>query len=224
MRARARIFLNQTHLSMKTTKTPKQNKNETRTWGQVTLLKPTSESYTTHKKRRISDTGVTTENTAPKTIADHISELEQNAAKRKANRTRARIATSTQTRSYLALNWQRGQVNAGFTSRDLRFPTPQPTTAPVFRPNQRGKGISLLPIWLRNSGVRCHACSGAAAGGEAGGQRRAAAKLPRSIRSQGIFCTNGSPRPLTAASKKGPAQAHTTPAPQQLTRFCEFPT
>jgi hypothetical protein len=62
------------------------------------------------------------------------------------------------------------------------------TTRHMFWPNQRGKATFLLPIWLRNSDSP--AC-GRRQGGP-GGPPHACAKMPRSISSRGIFCTNGS--------------------------------
>src|SRR5215831_17317006 len=86
-------------------------------------LKTARESYTRFKKG-ISNTDLTTENMAAKVVPPCMPESGQIAARRGENPTRARIRTSTKTSSYLALNWQRRQVNAGVASRDRRFPTP----------------------------------------------------------------------------------------------------
>jgi hypothetical protein len=89
---------------------------------------------------------VTAENTASKAIGDRMLESAQITA----NRTRAQIGISIGTRSYLAIKWQRGRLNARCASTDRRFPTPQPTTTHLFWPNQRRKAALLLPIWLRS--------------------------------------------------------------------------
>ena len=47
--------------------------------------------------------------------------------------------TSPRRRTYLATNWQQIDVIVLFTSKDRRFPTPQPTTSHLFWPNQRRK-------------------------------------------------------------------------------------
>jgi hypothetical protein len=106
-----------------------------------------------HKKRNAGDTGVTAENTASKAIADPMLESAQIAVDVRANRTRARIGISSETGSYVALNWQRVDINARCASRGRRFPTPQPTTSHVFRPNQRRNVRLSLRFWLPNSSV-----------------------------------------------------------------------
>jgi hypothetical protein len=77
-----------------------------------------------HKKRNGRDTGVTTENTASKAIADRILDSAQIAFDVCANRTRARIRKSIRIQSYLATKWQRGGINARCALRGRRFPTP----------------------------------------------------------------------------------------------------
>jgi hypothetical protein len=126
------------------------------------------------KKDECRETGMTTENTAQKAVADCTAGSGTIAAARCANRTRVRIGTSTQTRSYLALNWQRGQVNAGFTSRDRRFHTPQPTTSHVFWPNEQRRVSSSLPNSQPNSPFLARKCTE----GGRGSARRKSLKAP----------------------------------------------
>jgi hypothetical protein len=103
--------------------------------------------YTRIKKDESRDTDVGTENIRPKALCDRRSDSERIVAGQTA--TRANKPATL----YLAINWQRGHINTRFTSKDRRFPTPQPTTRHLFWPNQPGKAASLLPIWLRNSGI-----------------------------------------------------------------------
>jgi hypothetical protein len=63
---------------------------------------------------------------------------------------RSALVANRHPRAYLAINWQRTDTQAQFTSGDRRFPTPQPTTSHLFWPNQRRRAVSPLPIWLRN--------------------------------------------------------------------------
>jgi hypothetical protein len=102
--------------------------------------------------------------------------------------------------SYLAINWQRTDVEARFTSRGRRFPTPQPTTRHMFWPNQRRKAAFLLPIWLRNSGFLSRRYDQKVERG-AGGRHRKPSGDPRPKRAHGIFCLMD-PAPCSAASKK----------------------
>jgi hypothetical protein len=102
------------------------------------------ESYTRIKKDQSRDTDVRARNTTPKAVADRMPERGQIDAQRYANRTRARIGTSTQTRLYLALNWQRAQIGLPHTSGDRRFPTPQPTTNHLLLQLQPGTTGALL--------------------------------------------------------------------------------
>lgn len=59
--------------------------------------------------------------------------------------------TSPRWGTYLAINWQRTDVNVLFTSKDRRFPTPQVTTTHLFPPNQRRNASLLLRNWQPNS-------------------------------------------------------------------------
>jgi hypothetical protein len=105
------------------------------------------------KKEECRETGLRTENTAPIAMADRMAGWLKIAAEGCASQTTEAIATSIQTHPYLALNWQQAAAKIRHTSIDRRFPTPQPTTSHVFWPNQQRKAASLLPIWLRNSGI-----------------------------------------------------------------------
>jgi hypothetical protein len=51
--------------------------------------------------------------------------------------------------TYLALNWQRTDTKAWFTSKDRRFPTPQSTSS-LFWTNQQRKAVGSIPKLLRN--------------------------------------------------------------------------
>lgn len=118
----------------------------------LTQARPKRAQISIPPLKKDKDTGVITENTAPKAVADRMPKLGQIAARRTANRTRARIVTSAQIYSYLALNWQRAAIEVRHTSRDRRFPTPQPTTRHLFWPNRPRSATLLPPNWLRNPG------------------------------------------------------------------------
>jgi len=106
--------------------------------------------YTTTKKEK--EIGVITKNIVPKAVANRTPVFVRIAARPQANRTRSRTLTSAQFYSYLALNWQRTAAMVRNTSRDRRFPTPQPTTTHLFWPNQQRSATLLPPNWLRNPG------------------------------------------------------------------------
>jgi hypothetical protein len=174
------------------------------------------ESYTRRKKDESHHTGVTTENTAPKAVANRIPQPGQNAAQRYANRTRARIGTSTQTRSYLALNWQRAEIGLPHTSGDRRFPTPRQrrntrqkgalvTTNHLLFPHSPGASGALLPISQPISNfLRGKSPARTERGG--GGAARWAALNALTEKLAWNFMPNGSPTPPSGARKKKPRQ------------------
>jgi hypothetical protein len=202
-------------------------------------VKAPHESYTCIKKERC-DIGVTAENRATKGIADRMPKSAQIAVDACANRTRARIGISIETGSYLALNWQCGQIERQLTCRDRRFPTPlqrrssneretggehalgtvDVTTTHLFRPNQRRRATSLLPIWIRNSNILVHSYDQKPDRGE-GVRSTQPPKMPRSISSHGILCPKDSPT-LLGGLKKTPGSATATPDVGQLTACREF--
>jgi hypothetical protein len=104
--------------------------------------------YTTPKKEK--EIGVITKNIVPKAVANRIPVFVRIAARPNANRTRARTLTSAQFYSYLALNWQWTAATVRNTSRDRRFPTPQPTTRHLVSFCYRGSAAFLLRIWRPN--------------------------------------------------------------------------
>jgi hypothetical protein len=129
------------------------------------------ESYTRVKKEESSD-------------LRHRSEREKYDAKTIVAQTAERTHKPIRT-PYLAINWQRGNINAQLTWQDQRFPTPphpqnsteielvvdaSVTTSHVFRPNERRKRGFLLPIWQRNPDFLGNNCNGRPKG--AGGVRR----------------------------------------------------
>src|SRR5262249_54099138 len=105
-----------------------------------------------------------------------------------------------------AINWQRTDVEARFTSIDRRFPTPQSTTSHVFQPNQRRRASSLLPIWLRNSDFLGRGYDGKPERGRGGrwARSRQHASIHKLTRD---FLANGSPA-LFLHSKKTMARYH----------------
>jgi hypothetical protein len=76
------------------------------------------------KKEEYRETGLGTENTAPIAMVDRMAGWLKIAAEGCVSQTHQAIATSIQTHSYLALNWQCGQIERQLTCRDRRFPTP----------------------------------------------------------------------------------------------------
>jgi|SRR5262245_13411109 len=67
-----------------------------------------------------------------------------------ASRRSARLA-NPHPKAYLAINWQRTDTRAQFTSGDRRFTTPQSTTRHILLPSEPREISSLLPISLRKS-------------------------------------------------------------------------
>jgi hypothetical protein len=179
--------------------------------------------YTRIKKDESPDTDVGTENIRQKGGCDRRSNSRRIVAGQTATR-----ANKPATTPYLAINWQRGCINTRFTSRDRRFPTPLQwrnttavgsengsavTTRHLFRPNQRRKAASLLPIWLRNSDVVGRRSDREA---ERGGRRGSPARSRQDALIHKLtwnFIANGS-LPCSAASKKnaGPQPRHPTSA------------
>jgi hypothetical protein len=107
-------------------------------------------------------------------------------------------------KAYLAINWQPLRLEAQFTCRELRFPTPPQqrnnreirvllTTSHVFWPNERRKRAFSLPISrpiFNALGGKCKRESQRGAGGVRHGRP---GKSARSITSHGNFHANGSP-------------------------------
>jgi hypothetical protein len=75
--------------------------------------------YTHLKKEESRNNGVRTGKVSGKAVCDRAPESRQNVDWQSANRANPLVTTP-----YLAINWQRGQINARFTWRDQRFPTP----------------------------------------------------------------------------------------------------
>jgi hypothetical protein len=118
------------------------------------------ESYTRLKKGESRETGVRAKNTAPKAIYDRVPDSQQIIVAQTAKRAHKPVRTP-----YLAINWQRGNINAQLTWQDQRFPSPQQphtrnsdaeigapvTTNHLFWPNERRRISSLLPNSQPNS-------------------------------------------------------------------------
>ena len=154
-----------------------------------------------HKKRNGRDTGVTTENTASKAIADRILDSAQIAFDVCANRTRARIRKSIRIQSYLATKWQRGGINARCALRGRRFPTPQPATNHLLLQRPPKTAGALLPISQPNPNFLRDNCTKRAEGGRGGDQRRNRRKL-RIDTLACNFLPNRLPAPFLLLSKK----------------------
>jgi hypothetical protein len=103
---------------------------------------------------------------------------------------RSALVTNRQPNSYLATNWQRTDAEARFTSRDRRFPTPQPTTTHLFWPNQRREPAWLLPMATK---FTCPSPAGAASprGRSAAAH---AAKAPTEKRSRNFMPNKSTPQ------------------------------
>jgi hypothetical protein len=157
---------------------------------------PTAQiSIPPHKKGRVPGDRCDRGNTAPK-AGDCTARSGKIGGVTSANSGCAHGGTSLQARSHLAINWQRGPLNARFTSIDRRFPTPQPTTRHLFWPKQRTKAASVLPIWLRNSDFPAVNGDRGAGGSASRTRRKASIQTPL-----GIFCLMD-PAPCSAPSKK----------------------
>jgi hypothetical protein len=77
------------------------------------------ESYTRVKKEESCDTDLNAKNMTLKAIYDRVPDSRQTIVTQIAKRTHKPIRTP-----YLAINWQRGNINAQLTWQDQRFPTP----------------------------------------------------------------------------------------------------
>lgn len=140
------------------------------------------------KKDERRETGMTTENMTPKAVADCTAGSGKIAAQRNAKRTRARITISTETQSYLALNWQRAAAGVRNASSDRRFTTPQSIRSHVF-------DLERWAFWyrLRNrSRLRLKLSRPPVAKGGRGDSRDVKAQIAVTVRSDGIFGANGS--------------------------------
>ena len=117
--------------------------------------------YTSIKKDESRDTDVGTENIRPKAVCDRRSDSGRIVAGQTATG-----ANKPATTLYLAIDWQRGHINTRFTSRDRRFPTPQPplrngravTTSDLFWPNHRRKPALSLRVVARVQISRSEKC------------------------------------------------------------------
>jgi hypothetical protein len=124
-------------------------------------------------------------------------------------------------KAYLAINWQPLRLEAQFTCRELRFPTPvrrQNTTAiteeirallmtsHVVSPNERRRSAFSLPISLPISNPPGGKSKRENQTGGGGGSQACLGKSPRSISSHGNFALKG-PLPYSRSKKTRSATA-----------------
>jgi hypothetical protein len=93
--------------------------------------------------------------------------------------------------AYLAINWQQADIEARFTSKGRRFPTPQPTTNHLLLQRPPRTTGALLPISEPNPNCLGGNCTKRVEGGR-GVSSDPAAESFVSISSHGIFSTSGS--------------------------------
>ena len=102
--------------------------------------------------------------------------------------------------SYLALNWQRAEIGLPHTSRDRRFPTPQPTTNHLLLQHLPGNIAPLLPISQPNSNSLGGKCKERAKGG-GGDHAHAVVESAISISSSGKIYSKWAPASLCCSKK-----------------------